>query len=103
MADAEKRKGISLIMCQTDKGHELVLGADINLQRVEVKKAIMANSQLSSPERMPKNRPLFFQAINKTGSFKAGIFLAFPSKAVKHTLKKYIISYILKKNEKDEM
>ena len=103
LADAEKRKGISLIMCQTDKGHELVLGADINLQRVEVKKAIMANSQLSSPERMPKNRPLFFQAINKTGSFKAGIFLAFPSKAVKHTLKKYIISYILKKNEKDEM
>ena len=61
--ESEQKKGVSLILCQTEKGRELLHNAELTLQPVDLEKAIAANAQLKSPSKMPKNRKKFLDNI----------------------------------------
>ena len=61
----EQKKGISLILCQTEKGKELLRNTKIELRNVDLNKAIEANHQLNHPSKMPTERKIFFKNINK--------------------------------------
>lgn len=61
----EQKKGISLILCQTEKGKELLNNTKIELRDVDLNKAVEANHQLSYPSKMPPERKIFFKSIDK--------------------------------------
>ena len=63
----EQKKGISLILCQTEKGIELVKSAGFELEEVDLDKAVTANHQLRHPSEMPDKRNTFLKIL--TGAF----------------------------------
>lgn len=61
----EQKKGISLILSQTEKGNELLRSTKIELRNVDLNKAVDANRQLQRPSEMPTERKIFFKNIDK--------------------------------------
>lgn len=59
----EQKKGISLILCQTEKGKQLIDSSDMYLVEVDKMKSISNNRQLSNPVDKPLNRDRFFELI----------------------------------------
>lgn len=82
----EKKKGISLIMCQTDKGYDLVKKADMHLEPVDRDKSIKANKQLREPSQKPVERNVFFDLLKKNG-FNYACLGTYPKKYVKYIVK----------------
>lgn len=68
--DSEQRKGISLILCQTDKGVTMIQNSGMRLEEVDIEKAIEANHQLRQPSTAPETREIFFANLSK-GFYKA--------------------------------
>ena len=66
----EQGRGISLLLCQTDKGKTLVKNSGMQLKEVDIDKAIDANHQLRHPSVAPDTRETFFTGLNK-GFYKS--------------------------------
>lgn len=58
-------KGVSLILCQSEKGKKLIEQSDLVLKDVELKRAIEHNHQLQHPSQKPQQREAFFGELNK--------------------------------------
>ena len=87
--DSEQGKGISLILCQTNKGMELIEKSGLRLEEVDVEKAIEANHQLRHPSIAPKTRGIFFENLSK-GFYKA-VSKSVPKVYYKQKLKENLI------------
>ena len=66
----EKRKGVSLLLCQTNKGVDIVNNSGMQLKEVDIDKAIEANHQLKHPSIAPDMRKIFFANLDK-GFYRA--------------------------------
>ena len=86
--EAEQKKGISLILCQTEKGKELLDSARVILKEVDLDKAVKANSQLSHPSIMPKERKKFFLYLRD--GFHKAMAKAEPKYYFKQKLKQFL-------------
>jgi hypothetical protein len=62
-------KGVSLVLCNTEQGKELVKKAGVYLTDVDIEKAVASNPQLKAPTNLPKNRKAFFKGYAKGKSF----------------------------------
>lgn len=94
----ERKKGISLALCQSTKGEELLKNASLVLKDVDLDIAIKNNHQLSEPLRKPPKRDKFFEGIEKGYSFNLMIWKIYPKKIFKQIIKKILIySHIMKK------
>lgn len=91
LPDEEKRKGISLILCQTEKGRQLLEAMHLHLLPVDLQKAVQANTQLRRPTPMPKKRARFFALLQKTGSFVKAMVVCHPRFAMKQYIKSFLI------------
>lgn len=91
----EKKKGISLILCQTEKGERLVRAADLHLEPVDRERSIKANRQLKVPSKAPAERAAFFKTLKEKSSFEKAILKAYPKKYVKYKLKELLIRFNL--------
>lgn len=87
----EIKKGISLILCQTEKGNKLLHNADLHLENVDIENAINNNGQLKHPSVPPKKREEFFNKLEKGKSFNSLILNIFPKKCIKQSVKKILI------------
>ena len=87
----EMKKGVSLILCQTEKGVALVHKAKLNLQDVDIEKAITNNHQLQHPSIEPKGRKAFFEAIRKNRSYSWQVFRLFPKQSSRQLVKMVLI------------
>ena len=67
LTDVEKTKGISLALCQTEKGEELLKKTNLYLKTVDLENAISNNHQLKEPFVKPKKYNLFFDLL-QTGT-----------------------------------
>lgn len=85
----EQEKGISLILCQTNKGMTLIQSSELRLEEVDVEKEIEANNQLRHPSIAPENRGIFFENVDK-GFYKA-ISKSAPKIYYKQKLKEKLI------------
>ena len=56
----EKSKGVSLILCQTEKGKALLEAADLHLTPADAQRAVETNHQLKAPSQKPACREQFF-------------------------------------------
>ena len=70
LSEKEQKKGISLILCQTEKGKQLIKEAGLILHEVNLEKAVEANHQLKHPTVLPPKRKIFLCNISH-GFYKA--------------------------------
>lgn len=87
----ELKKGISLILCQSEKGKKLINQANLHLLDVDLQNAIANNHQLVVPSIAPKSREKFFENIDKGMSFSKAVKKALPKECLKQDLKSILI------------
>lgn len=87
----ERKKGISLILCQTDKGMQLLKNSNLCLKDVDINNAIKNNHQLKNPSNKPKQREEFFSGLNKNKSFNKLVWKCFPKECIKQEIKSIMI------------
>ena len=85
----EQRKGVSLLICQNNKGINLVQNSGMQLKDVDVERAIEANHQLRHPSIAPEGRKIFFANMNK--GFNKAISKCAPKVYYKQKLKETLV------------
>ena len=83
----EMQMGVSLALCQTNKGRYLLDIADIVQFPVDIEASILANKQLQRPSVIPKQRDKFFKRLKRSLSFSHSVLLAYPKKCLKQDIK----------------
>lgn len=89
--ESEWKKGISLVLCQTEKGKKLLDSAELSLFPVDLQDAIAHNHQLDYPSIKPQNRELFFENISGGMPFNRAVFRALPKKCIRQDVKSAMI------------
>lgn len=69
LSEEEKKKGISLVLCQTKKGEELLKKSNVELFDADITRAIQLNHQLEYPSIIPSSRMFFFENLEKGFDF----------------------------------
>lgn len=87
----ELHKGISLILCQTDKGRELLDIVDFQFFPVDKQKSVEMNHQLNYPTPMPKTREKFFLRLENGTPFNHAVAMLYPKAYIKQMIKKNLI------------
>ncbi len=83
----ERRKGISLLLCQTKKGEDLLAAACLTYKEVEEKTALAHNGQLCRPSGKPKQREFFFAQLEEGAAFNHIIKQSYPLDYMKQLIK----------------
>lgn len=86
----EQKKGISLLLVQTEKGERLLKKANMTLSDVDIEKAVQANDQLREPSKKTEKHDIFFENY-KTGNFDYATYRALPFKCVKQRIKAWFL------------
>lgn len=97
LSNGEQAKGISLILCQNEKGEKLIRSANVHLCDVNIEKAIAFNRQLKTPSIMPKERRIFFDTMKKNGKFCRSVRIAYPKDCFRQTIKKILFDLGIRK------
>lgn len=87
----EQQKGVSLILCQTEKGKGLLEETDLMLCDVNLEESVSNNKQLRHPSRMPETRYKFFSILKHEGSFKKSFAKCYPKVFYKEKLKAILV------------
>ncbi len=87
----EMVSGVSLILCNTERGVELVENADLTLHEVNIQNAIANNQQLNQPISCPTKRRQFMRAIRKGMPFNRALARYFPLIYLRYVLKRIYI------------
>lgn len=90
LAAEEQKRGISLVLCQTAKGREMLNNAELQLKTVDIDKAVASNHQLEHPSVMPKGREKFFNGLKKQ-KFNFSVFRQLPKQCLKQDIKQILI------------
>lgn len=85
------QKGISLALCQTTKGYELLSRADVHLQDVNLQLATLNNQQLRSTSIKPKAYEDFFTQLKRGKNFNSLITKYFPKDCMRQNIKEILI------------
>lgn len=91
----EVKNGVSLILCQSKKGKELIESAGLNLLDVDINNAILHNEQLNKPSKCSKSRDQFFENYNKYNNFGRALVKTAPGIVAKEKVKS-IVKYIVR-------
>ena len=87
----EQKKGVSLILCQSEKGEELLKESKMHFEKVEIGDAVANNQQLSHPAERHLKRELFFVGIKKNKKFNNLIYKCLPKQCVRQDLKNILL------------
>ena len=91
LSEDERKKGISLILCQTQKGIDLIEHCGMKLLDVDIKNAVAHNKQLNAPMLKPAVRERFFTAMQSEEKYNKIIFKLYPKQSLKQLVKKILI------------
>ena len=87
----EKEKGISLILCQTEKGIKLIERAGICLHDVNLEEAIQHNHQLERPSNEPEKREFFFEKLKQGERFDDVVYKCYPRECLRQDIKAILV------------
>lgn len=87
----EQKSGISLLLCQSKKGEELLSMADLHLEDVNPEKALSCNHQLQHPSFRHKKRDAFLAQAEQSGSVWQAAWKCFPVKFFKKSIKAFFL------------
>lgn len=88
----EQKKGISLILCQNQKGMKLINQSELMLLDVDLQKAVASNHQLKYPSKKNKNRNVFFELLSSGHSFNKIIKKLYFKMYIKQMIKRVLLS-----------
>ena len=83
----DRKEGVSLILCQTQKGEKLLEMTKLMKYDVDIKKAVEFNHQLRRPSMKHPRRDYFLRAIKNGHSFRYAAFVANPKRSLKESIK----------------
>ena len=83
----EQNRGISLAICQTEKGKQLLMNSELCLFDVNIGRAIEYNHQLRHPSLKPDERKCFMNMIKDGDNFKKAIRKCYPKLFYKNIIK----------------
>lgn len=83
-----KEGEVSLILCNTDRGVDLVQNAGLELKAVDIDKAAAKNQTLNAPSVRPENREVFLKAIQNGMAFNKALARYYPKIYIKYVLKR---------------
>ena len=83
----EGKRGISLALCQTKKGEDLLLNCDLNLYPTNIENEIQANHQLQKPSEKPQQRALFFHLLDRGKSIHTAVTRCYPKVCIRQDIK----------------
>ena len=86
-----QRKGVPLVLYQTEKGKELLAQAAVQMEPVNLEKAIEHNAQLKHPSQAPRSRQAFFKKLAQGKRFNKLVFDAFPKQCMRQNVKAWLI------------
>lgn len=89
LAPQEVKKGVSLMLVQTEKGKKLLEASNVDLFPVDVQTAKDNNEQLVNPMKKPEVRATFFDKLADK-PFNKLVFSRFPKECMKQDVK-YIL------------
>lgn len=84
---SQRDLGISLILCQTQQGIDLINKTSIQLYDVDIEKAIEINDQLRHPSVKPAIREKFLKGITGGKKFERVMFECYPKQYIKNIIK----------------
>ena len=87
----DTKKGISLVLCQSQKGIELLNQSEVELRNVDLEMAISNNQQLDHPFRMPEYRGTFLRDIREGKRFNSVVKRYLPKQCFKQDVKEFLI------------
>ena len=90
--------GVSLILCQTKKGIELIESSGIDLKDVDIDVAVKENHQLEYPSKRHPGREKFFNELRKGRSIRFATVMVMPSESIKQSAKTGLIKLHLLKD-----
>lgn len=96
--ESEIHQGVSLALCQTEKGKSLLYLADIEMQPADVDASIAANKQLRKPSVAPKPSKRFWKCLAMGLRFKTAVFVAYPQNCIRQKVKELLIKMHMRKN-----
>ena len=79
------------MLCQTQKGINLIENCGINLLEVDIKNAVEHNKQLNAPMLRTEKSDKFFAAIKSNKKYNEVIFKLYPKQSFKQLAKKILI------------
>ena len=91
LTEEEQKKGISLVLCQNEKGEELLTISSLHLEDVDVERAILNNRQLNRPSLKPAEYELFYRTIDKTNSFSKSVAKSYPKECFRQKIKSALV------------
>ena len=97
LSQKEYLKGISLILCQTEKGKEILEQSKIHLENVDLAKAIAVNHQLKHPSIKTRSREKFFHLLHQKNSFQKIISKCCTKQYTKQKIKRILFILNLRK------
>ena len=87
----EHSRGISLALCMTQKGDELVKNSNLHLEKVDLEKAIASNHQLQHASVKPKTYDSFCKGIKQGKNFNRLVSKSLPKACFKQDVKRILI------------
>lgn len=84
---SECKKGLSLVLVQTEKGREILNKSKMHLEDVDLNKAVAANHQLSHPSARCKNSPEFWECLKMGKKFNYLVWRRFSKICMRQSIK----------------
>lgn len=91
LSKKEQKKGISLVLCQSEKGQYLLEMSDLYIEFVDLEIAIAHNHQLNEPSALIPGRAEFFDGCASGKSFNALVRKIVPKQCIKQDIKAFLI------------
>lgn len=87
LPQTERDKGISLALCQTTKGQQLLMNADLHLEDVDLDNAVEHNHQLKEPSVKPQSYNEFFEGFKSGKKYNLIVKKALPRQCLNQQIK----------------
>lgn len=91
LSEEQQRKGISLILCQTEKGEQLLKSTDLLLQDVDLNLAKQHNGQLNAPCVKTPKRDFLLTNFLKGKNYDRLVFRVLPKSTIRQYVKLILI------------
>lgn len=89
----EQERGISIALCQTEKGSDLLNKSNLHLEKVDLEIVIQNNQQLRHPTIIPQKRDSFFEQIKLGRHFDILIWKYNPKQCFRQVVKSFFIKF----------
>ena len=90
LSTEEQGRGISIMLCQTEKGEQLLKKSKMKMFPVDLEHAILVNDQLREPSKKTKQHDIFFKKYTNK-SFDDATFSCLPFKVFKQRVKAFLL------------